>query len=78
MNFVVSSDDLLKHLQLIAGVVPSRHVLPIVENFLFEIGKNRLTLTATDLEITMKTTLEVETDARARQACQREVDTSLC
>ncbi len=61
MNFVVSSDDLLKHLQLIAGVVPSRHVLPIVENFLFEIGKNRLTLTATDLEITMKTTLEVET-----------------
>lgn len=60
MNFVVSSDDLLKHLQLIAGVVPSRHVLPIVENFLFDIGKKKLTLTATDLEITMKTTLDVE------------------
>ncbi len=60
MNFVVSSENLLRQLQLIAGVVPSRHVLPIVENFLFEIGKNKLTLTATDLEITMKTTLEID------------------
>lgn len=61
MNFIVSSAALLKQLQLISGVVPSRHVLPIVENFLFEIGKDKLVLTATDLEITMKTSMDVET-----------------
>jgi len=61
MNFIVSSASLLKHLNLVSGVVPSRHVLPIVENFLFDIEENKLVITATDLEITMKTSLDIET-----------------
>ncbi|NBV12464.1 MAG: DNA polymerase III subunit beta [Sphingobacteriia bacterium] len=61
MNFIVSSAALLKQLQLVAGVVPSRSVLPIIENFLFEIKKDKLEITATDLEISMRTSLAIET-----------------
>lgn len=55
MNFIVSSTTLLKHLQLISGVLQSSTTLPILEDFLFELGKNELTVHATDLEITMST-----------------------
>jgi DNA polymerase III subunit beta len=60
MNFVINSTDLLKNLQLVSGVVPSRHVLPIVENFLFEVSNGKLSITATDLDITMQVVMQVE------------------
>ena len=37
MKFIVSSSSLLKHLQQISGVINSNTVLPILEDFLFEI-----------------------------------------
>ena len=60
MNFIVSSSSLLKHLSKISGVIPSRSVLPIIENFLFDIGEGKLTLSSTNLEISMQTSLEIE------------------
>lgn len=60
MNFIVSSSSLLKHLQNISGVLSSNTVLPILEDFLFEIEKNQLILTATDLETVMKVRLSIE------------------
>jgi len=60
MNFVINSTELLKNLQLVSGVVPSRHVLPIVENFLFEVANDKLSITATDLDITMQVLMQVE------------------
>jgi len=66
MKFIVSSTALLKQLQQISGVINANTVLPILEDFLFEVDKNRLTVVATDLETVMKVQLDVE----AREAGQ--------
>jgi DNA polymerase III subunit beta len=60
MKFIVSSSALLKQLQQISGVINSNTVLPILEDFLFEIEKNKLTVVATDLETVMKVHLDIE------------------
>lgn len=60
MKFIVSSSALLKQLQQINGVIGSNNVLPILEDFLFEIDKNKLTVVATDLETVMKIHLDIE------------------
>ena len=60
MNFVISSATLLKHLQGISGVLSTSNTLPILDNFLFEIVDGRMTVAASDLETTMRTSMEVE------------------
>lgn len=60
MKFIVSSTQLLKHLQQISGVINANTVLPILEDFLFEIEKNKLTIVATDLETVMKIHMDIE------------------
>ena len=60
MNFIVSSSGLLKQLSKISGVIPSRSVLPIIENFLFDIADGKLTISTTNLEISMQTSLQIE------------------
>ncbi len=60
MRFVVSSSQLLKNLQKIGGVISTNTVLPILEDFLFDIDKNNLSITATDLDTTMSVSMEVE------------------
>jgi len=60
MKFIVSSSALLKQLQQISGVINANTVLPILEDFLFEIDKSRLTVVATDLETVMKIHMDIE------------------
>jgi len=60
MKFIVSSSALLKQLQQINGVIGSNNVLPILEDFLFDIEKNKLSVIATDLETVMKIHLDIE------------------
>src|SRR6195256_2177673 len=60
MKFIVSSTQLLRHLQQISGVINANTVLPILEDFLFEIEKNKLTVIATDLETVMKIHMHIE------------------
>ncbi len=60
MKFIVSSSNLLKQLQAVSGVLNSSNTLPILDNFLFEIKKGQLTISASDLETTMTTGLNVE------------------
>jgi DNA polymerase-3 subunit beta len=60
MKFIVSSTLLLKHLQSISGVLAGSRPLPILENFLFEINGSELAVSASDLESTFTTRLEVE------------------
>lgn len=62
MKFIVTSTDLLKHLQTIGGVQGSNNTLAILDNFLFEIGQNSLTVSASDLETTMITKMEVKAE----------------
>jgi len=66
MKFIVSSSALLKQLQQISGVINSNTVLPILEDFLFEVEKNRLSVVATDLETVMKVQMDVEANASGR------------
>lgn len=60
MRFIVSSAQLLKNLQKVSGVISTNTVLPILEDFLFDIQKSKLTVTATDLDTTMSVELEIE------------------
>jgi DNA polymerase-3 subunit beta len=60
MKFIVSSSALLKQLQQINGVINANTVLPILEDFLFVIEKNKLTVVATDLETVMKISMDIE------------------
>lgn len=60
MKFIVSSSQLLKQLQHIAGVINANTVLPILEDFLFEIDSNKLTVVATDLETVMRIKMDIE------------------
>ncbi len=60
MKFIVNSSYLLKQLNAINGVITTNPVVPILENFLFEISGGTLTITASDLQTSMMTELEVE------------------
>lgn len=60
MKFIVSSSYLLKQLSSINGVITTNPVVPILENFLFEINDGLLTITASDLQTSMITELDVE------------------
>ena len=60
MKFIASSSTLLRQLQHIAGVINTNTVLPILEDFLFEVEKNKLTVVATDLETVMRVQLDIE------------------
>ncbi|WP_162342825.1 DNA polymerase III subunit beta [Cyclobacterium salsum] len=60
MKFIVSSSSLLKQLSSINGVVTTNPVVPILENFLFEIKDSKLTVTASDLQTSMMTEIDVE------------------
>ncbi len=60
MKFIVSSTDLLGHLQSIARVISNKNTMPILDNFLFRIEGEVLTITASDIETTLETTLHLE------------------
>jgi DNA polymerase III subunit beta len=60
MKFVVSSSEILNHLTAISRVISSKSTLPILDNFLFNLEENKLTITASDLETTLVTWVELE------------------
>jgi len=60
MKFLVSSSALLKQISSINGVISTNPMVPILENFLFEIQDGLLTITASDLQTSMITEIDVE------------------
>jgi DNA polymerase III subunit beta len=60
MKFVVSSIELLNHLQAVSRVISSKNTLPILDNVLFSLSDNELELTASDLESTLVTSMKLE------------------
>jgi DNA polymerase III subunit beta len=60
MKFVVSSTELLSHLQAVSRVISSKNTLPILDNFLFKLEGNELEITASDLESTLITRMTLE------------------
>lgn len=60
MKFVISSTELLSHLQAISRVISNKNTLPILDNFLFQLADKELKITASDLETTLITTIALE------------------
>jgi len=60
MDFVISSSQLLSHLQIVSRVVNTKNSLPILDNVLMSIEDGILKITASDLESTITTTLPLE------------------
>jgi DNA polymerase-3 subunit beta len=63
MKFSISSSDLLKQLQIAGGVIAGSPVIPILEDFLFQVRLNTLTLVASDLETTITASLPIIADS---------------
>lgn len=59
MKFTVSSTALSSSLQSISRVISSKNTLPILDNFLFKIADEELSVTASDLETTLTTSVEI-------------------
>lgn len=69
MKFIVSSTALFSHLQAVSRVINSKNTLPILDCFLFELEDGTLSVTVSDSETTMVTSLEVnDSDANGRFA----------
>lgn len=60
MKFSVTGEKLVDYLSKLNSVIPTRSPLPILDNILFELHGNELKLLASDLEIFIRTTVEVD------------------
>ncbi len=61
MKFNLSKEAFLKGLQMVQSIISSHSTLPILYNVLLEIDKGKLSLVATDLTISMKHTMDLDT-----------------
>ena len=68
MKFIASTSALLKQLQIINGVISSKVVIPILEYFLFEVDKDKLKITGTDLEVSMQGIVNVQSTESGKVA----------
>jgi len=59
MRFIVSSSALFTALQTVSKVIASKNTLPILDSFLFDLKGEKLTITASDVEIRLVTTIDV-------------------
>ncbi len=55
MEMTVSKSELLRELTATQGVVERKTTIPILSNYLFEAGGDKLSLTATDLDLSLRT-----------------------
>jgi DNA polymerase-3 subunit beta len=62
MHFIVSSNQLLRQLQMLGGVLSTSNTLPILDHFLFDLAPGEAVISASDLETTMTVKLEVRTE----------------
>lgn len=60
MQFSIERERIVKRLTTVCGIVERRHALPILFNVLLAVEDSQLSLTATDLEVEIKTTVEVQ------------------
>src|SRR5207237_228317 len=60
MEITVSKFELLKELTATSGVVERKTTIPILSNYLFEASGDRLSLTATDLDLSLRTSCSIK------------------
>lgn len=68
MKFVVSSSELLKQLSTVSGVIANNPIVPILENFLFQLDEGNLTITASDMQTVMITEAQVDSSDKGSVA----------
>lgn len=68
MKFSISSASLFKQLTALNGVIVNNPVVPILENFLFEIADSKLKVTASDLQTSIVTELAIEAQEEVKIA----------
>jgi len=62
MNINVKRDDLLKSMQAIIGVVERKQTMPILANVLLSLDNNKISITATDLEVELISTFNAKNE----------------
>lgn len=60
MEFNVSSAELLRAVLDVSKAIPAKTALPILENFLFVLSDDKLEITASDQELTLRTVMQVD------------------
>ena len=60
MKFNIEKDQILEGLQKVQSIVGQRTPLPILSNVLIEASNGKLTLTTTDMEVSVRTTIEAD------------------
>jgi DNA polymerase III subunit beta len=68
MKFIGSTQTIYKNLQSISGVISTNNVVPILENFLFDVEDGMLKVIASDLETTMTTQFPVTSNENGKIA----------
>jgi DNA polymerase-3 subunit beta len=66
MNIIINSASLLKQLNALKGVLLSNPIMPILENFLFDVNGQKLTITASDMQNTITAEVNVDSDTDGR------------
>ena len=67
MNFIVSSTAMFGHLQAISRVINSKNSLPILDCFLIKLTDGTLSMTASDNDTVLSTS--IETDQYEGEGC---------
>jgi DNA polymerase-3 subunit beta len=77
MKFTANASELQKALNKLGGVIPAKSPTPILEDFLLDLSGDTLTITATDLEVYLTTSIDVKggTDGRIAIPGKRFIDT---
>ncbi|MEE3413420.1 MAG: DNA polymerase III subunit beta, partial [Bacteroidales bacterium] len=60
MKFIINGATLAHSLNSVMGLIAKNNTIPIVENFLFELKGNNLSITATDLETLANINIELQ------------------
>ena len=68
MKFIISSTELLKNLQILGSILNTNNTLPILDNFLFDIENNNLTITSSDLETSLSSKISIESSISVKVA----------
>ena len=77
MKFIVSSSILYKELQILGGVINSSNTIPILDNFLFELDNNKLKISSSDLESTMTSEIDIESQSTDKVAISAKLLTDI-
>jgi DNA polymerase III subunit beta len=62
VNFRIEKDALFESLQKVFNVVPQKPTLPVLSNFLLRLSSGRLSVSGTDMDISVTTSIECEAD----------------